>query len=507
MKLMSASMKPAPPLGLAFIASSLEEAGHTVKIIDCLAEGADTYYQFSQDIIQNGLSNPETASLIPQDTDVIGISIMFSGNWIQNRTLIDYLGEEFPQATIIAGGEHITSCPDFCIGNTKHLHACIVGEGEDTVVELMQALQNQISLSEVQGISYRTADHKVITTPRRTRIRELNAIPRPAWHLFPLTQYQSNSIILGVDRGTISLPLLATRGCPYTCTFCSSPQMWGTKYSMRTIEDVADEIEDFYHRYGARNFDFYDLTAIIRKQWIIDFCKEILTRNLDITWQIPAGTRSEAIDDEVAYWLRKSGCVNITYAPESGSPETLQHIKKKVNLDDMLRSINHSYKEGMNIKINFIIGFPHERHSHIWESIRFLIRASKAGVHDMAPSIFSPYPGSELFKKLQEEGRINIEDDSYFLEIINVDTFFENKFYNTHINKYLLRSYLFIYLLVFYSSNYIYHPRRFFKTIRNIRKKTYESRGEMALGELMKRTKIKVKELSPVPLKSSHSSL
>jgi anaerobic magnesium-protoporphyrin IX monomethyl ester cyclase len=500
MKLISAAMKPAPPLGLAFIASSLEAAGHTVTVLDCLAEGAESYSYFSPDIMLNGLTNTETAQLIPADTEVIGLSIMFSGNWIQNRTLIDHLGEQFPQATIIAGGEHITSCPEFCISNTKHLSACIVGEGEETVVELIEAIANKTPFSQVQGISYRDTNNTASSTPRRTRIRELNEIPRPAWHLFPLALYQENSIILGVDRGTASLPLLATRGCPYVCTFCSSPQMWGTKYSMRTVADVADEIEEFYHRYGARNFDFYDLTAIIRKQWIIDFCKELLSRKLDITWQIPAGTRSEAIDSEVAYWLRKSGCVNITYAPESGSPETLKAIKKKVNLKDMLRSINHSYKEGMNIKINFIIGFPHEHHSHIWQSIKFLIQASKAGVHDMVPSIFSPYPGSELFKQLQQQGKINIEDDSYFLEIINVDTFFENKFYNTHINKYLLRFYLFLYLFVFYASNYFYHPSRFLKTIKNIRKKTYESRGEMALGELIKRTKIKVKPQQPIQL-------
>jgi len=493
MKPMSATMKPAPPLGLAFIASTLKNQGHQVSIIDCIAEAPNDYYHFQDNIISNGLSNKDTVAMIPADVDIIGFSIMFSGNWIHNRVLIDYVGERFPNAVIIAGGEHITACADFCIKQTKHLTACVLGEGEETIVELVNALINDSSLETVEGITYRNAANVPVINQRRKRLREINNIPRPAWELFPIEKYRDNSIIYGVDRGLISLPLMATRGCPYTCTFCSSPQMWGTRYFMRSVEDVADEIEDFYHRLGSRNFDFYDLTAIIRKEWIVAFCKELLHRNLSgITWQIPAGTRSEAIDSEVAYWLNKSGCRNITYAPESGSVETLKIIKKKVNLSDMLRSINHSHKEGMNIKINFIIGFPNETHKNIWASIGFLIKASKAGVNDMAPSIFSPYPGSELFEQLRDEGKINMDSDEYFLEIINVDTFFENTFYNQHISKPALRFYLFFYLFIFYASNFMFHPSRFFKTLRNIITKKYESRGEMALGELIKRSKIKV---------------
>ncbi len=495
MRPMSAAMKPAPPLGLAFIGSALKNAGHEVTIIDCLAEGPDDYYEYLDNIICNGLSNEETAGRIPFDTDVIGFSIMFSGNWIHNREMMDYIGNKFPNAAIIAGGEHITACPEFCIQQTQHLKACVLGEGEDTVVELVEALGNNNPLHTVSGICFRNENNQPQTNSRRSRIKEVNEISRPAWELFPIDKYKDNSIILGVDRGLISLPVLATRGCPYSCTFCSSPQMWGTKYSMRTVTDVADEIEYFYHRFGARNFDFYDLTAIIRRQWIIDFCKELMSRNLaDLTWQIPAGTRSEAIDEEVAHWLYKSGCVNITYAPESGSPETLKLIKKKVSLKDMLRSINSSHKKGMNIKINFIIGFPNERHKNIWESIKFLVQASKAGVNDMAPSIFSPYPGSELFNNLVAQGKINMHSDKYFLEIVNVDTFFENTFYNEHINKYILRAYLFMYLFVFYGSNFIFYPSRLVKTLYNIWNKKYESRGEMAIGELLKRRNIKIKQ-------------
>ena len=243
------------------------------------------------------------------------------------------------------------------------------------------------------------------------------------------------------------------------------------------------------------------MTAIIKKDWIIEFAKELINRELNITWQIPAGTRSEAIDQEVAKYLYTSGCTNITYAPESGSVSVLKAIKKKVSLPAMLRSIQYSNKEKMNIKINVIIGFPDETHKDIRATIRFLIKASWYGAHDMSPSVFSPYPGSELFDRLLAEGKIQMENDAYFYQIIYVDTFFNNYFYNSKINKFQMRFYHLSYLFVFYSSNFLFHPLRAIKTIRNLLTKKYESRAEMALGELVKRSKIKI--LNPKDISNS----
>lgn len=492
MKPMSATMKPSPSLGLAFIAGALKADGHEVSVVDALAEAPQQYIAFRDDIVINGLSEKGVAALVPADTEIIGLSLMFSGNWLHNRVLINHLRAVFPKAVIMAGGEHLTACPEFCITETAGLDVCVLGEGEETVKELVRVIAQGGDLSAVEGIVYRSASGTPLRTAPRKRIREVEEIARPAWEYFPLDKYKENSIIYGVDRGVYSLPLMATRGCPYECTFCSSPQMWGTRYFMRTPQDVVDEIEYFKNTFGALNFDFYDLTAIIRKKWIIDFAREVIARDLNITWQIPAGTRSEAIDQEVAHYLYKSGCRNITYAPESGSEHILKAIKKKVNLGAMLESIRYSSKEKMNIKINVIIGFPDDTHRDIWRTMLFLIKASRAGVNDMAPSVFSPYPGSELFERLSQEGKIDMTNDDYFFQIIYVDTFFNNYFYNGNVNMYTLRLYLIAYLAVFYLSNYIFHPSRLFATLRNLLTSRYESRAEMALGELIKRSKIKV---------------
>jgi radical SAM superfamily enzyme YgiQ (UPF0313 family) len=258
---------------------------------------------------------------------------------------------------------------------------------------------------------------------------------------------------------------------------------------MRSPKHVADEIEKFQQQYGTTNFDFYDLTAIIRKEWIIDFANEIMDRDLNITWQIPGGTRSEAINKEVAHYLYKSGCRNITYAPESGSPEILRYIKKKISIDKMLKSISYSHSEGMNIKLNIMIGFPEENHKHFWQTIGFLVRASWAGANDAVPSIFSPYPGSALFQQLVEEGQIDPNSEAYYAGILDTNDYTGTKFYNKHLSKNWLRFYFYAYLIVFFSTNFLFRPWRIVLSIANIIRSKQESRGEAAILEMMARKK------------------
>ena len=495
MKILSTLMKSSQPLGLAYIAAAANAAGYDVSVIDAIAESPEQLNPLNKDLVTIGLSYDEIINRIPKDVEAIGLSVMFSMNWISDRALIDKIGEAFPNAVIIAGGEHITAIPEFSIAKTKRLDVCVLGEGEETIVDVLNHVRDGQDLANVAGIVYKTAGGEIKRTTPRKRIRNLNDIPWPAWQLFPMDNYYEHSMVYGVDRGK-SVPIMATRGCPFSCTFCSSPDMWGTKYSMRTPEDVADEIEYMQKQFNIVNFDFFDLTAIIDKRWIIAFCKIILERKIVMTWQIPAGTRSEAITDEVARYLYMSGCRNITYAPESGSPEILHLIKKKVVIEHMLRSMRYSSVEGMNIKINFIIGFPDEKHKNLLQSMWFLVKASWVGVNDMAPSIFQPYPGSALFRRLQEEGKIDMNDDAYFYELIYVDSFLYNKFYNEYLSPFWLKTYQILAYIIFYGSSFLFRPHRLFIMMRNLWNEKYESRSEMALGDLIKRIKIRNRKTS-----------
>jgi radical SAM superfamily enzyme YgiQ (UPF0313 family) len=257
---------------------------------------------------------------------------------------------------------------------------------------------------------------------------------------------------------------------------------------MRDIDNVIAEIKYLNTAYNVTNFDFYDLTAIINKHWILDFCAAIKREKLKITWQIPAGTRSEAITYEVAIALKESGCKNITYAPESGSERMLEAIKKKVILPRMLNSIEQSHKAGLNIKLNIMMGYPDEKASDILRTIWFLAKTSFYGATDACPSIFNPYPGSQLFTELKEKKELVVSDD-YFREIVFSESLHHFKNYNRHNSKSMMLFLLFLSYFVFYSTNYFFRPLRAFKLFVNLITANYETRGEYMLGEILKRRK------------------
>lgn len=492
-------MNPAPPLGLAFIASSLREAGHQVFIIDSIGEAPNQINPLHENYVSNGLTHEEIVSRIPPSTDVIGLSCMFSMNWIEDRKLIDYLGNHFPNRLIVAGGEHITAVPEFSLRQAKHLTVCVTGEGEETIVSLIDAYQEGSDLSSVNGIVYKANDGQIIRTAKRNRIKAIEQIPYPAWDLLPVESYQENNMVYGVTQER-SLPLLASRGCPYACTFCSNPVMWGKKYNIRTPKQVADEIELFHNKYNIRNFDFFDLTAVLKKDWVVEFATEIMNRNLKITWQLPAGTRSEAIDRECAKHLYLSGCRYLSYAPESGSPEILRLIKKKVNLDKMLESMRYAYEEKLQIKLNMIFGLPDEKHIDVWQTFWFLIRCSWIGVHEMGPSSFQPYPGSALFDRLEKEGKIDMNDDRYFYEMVRSDDFFQNSFYNNSMSIRWMQFYQVLGIIIFYSSNFLFRPLRFFRFIKGIVTQNYNSKLEAAIVDLFSKNRLRSKELTSTPV-------
>jgi radical SAM superfamily enzyme YgiQ (UPF0313 family) len=500
------AIDPVPPIGLAYIASAIFEAGHHVQVIDAIGESPRQYnptkfklnltHEYKTDrLYTNGLSNDEIIANIEDETQVIGISCMFSNNWLADRALIADVKKAFPDSIIIAGGESISAKPELWMEQAQGLEICVLGEGEETIVDLLDCLEHKGDLNLVQGIAYTYGNNgQVIHTPRRVRIKDINQIALPKWDLFPLENYEKYKLQYTVTTTSRTFPVMATRGCPYSCTFCSSPQMWGTRYYMRTPQLVADEIEDLINKYGVDEIDFYDLTAIIKKEWIIEFAKELIQRNIKISWNMPAGTRSEAIDEEVATYLQLSGCKNITYAPESGSLRMLKLIKKKVSLPQMLRSMRSSNQHNMRIYINMILALPEERHRDIRQTLWFLVKCSWVGVYEVGIAMFHPYPGSALFEKLLKEQRIDLSKDDFFYNTITITPLKECDFhYNDNVSAKWYRFYNIMCYLVFFSSNYLFRPIRFFRLLKNIAARDHKSRFERTISRIVHNEKFNVK--------------
>jgi radical SAM superfamily enzyme YgiQ (UPF0313 family) len=265
--------------------------------------------------------------------------------------------------------------------------------------------------------------------------------------------------------------------------------MWTTRWVPRDPDDLLDELEYYQKEYGAENFDFYDLTAIVKKSWIIDFCTKIEERGMKFFWQLPSGTRSEAIDDEVSGWLYRTGCRNLSYSPESGSPSVLARIKKKIKVDSVVKSIGSAYKQGLNVKCNIIFGFPEETLKEILESYYFIIRMALAGAYDISIWGFSPYPGSELFNHISANEKLKL-DDAYYDSLRSYADPSKSVSYSAHIPDKLLKILRFIGTILFYVTSWGRRPNRPFKIIWNLMNGKQESRAELGLYNLLRHNQL-----------------
>ena len=475
-----------PPLSVAYLAGSLTAAGHEVQVIDALGEGLEALHPGHRaDIVINGLSIAAIVDRIRPDAQLVGISCLFSHEWPLIQRLIAAIATRLPAAWIVCGGEHATAVPERCLEDAPALRACALGEGEETIVDLLEACGGRKPLADIRGIVFRTADGPRRTAPR-ARIRDVDDIPVPRWDLTPIERYLDGGFSFGVDRGR-TMPLLATRGCPYRCTFCSSPRMWTTRYTTRAPALVVDEIADYVSRYQVENVDFYDLTSIVKRDWILEFCRLLDARGLRITWQLPSGTRSEALDEPVLRAMYRSGCRNVSYAPESGSERTLDAVKKMVQLDHIEGSMRTAVRVGLNVKANILIGFPDERPADLRHTLRFILRMARSGVHDVSVWTFSPYPGSELFEQLRGAGRLPHLDEDYYTSLLSYSDVASAVSYADALSSAQLQRYRLAGLLLFYGASYLTHPLRPLRSLYNIATRRYESRMEMSFGNLVRR--------------------
>jgi radical SAM superfamily enzyme YgiQ (UPF0313 family) len=477
-----------PPIGPAYITGALEAAGHHVTVVDAVGNALDQYTRLNgyKHVLIHGLTEDQIAERIPNNTEVIGISSMFSVEWPITKKVIDRIRQAFPEAMIVLGGEHITAAPDFSMESCRAIDVAVLGEGEATIVDLLSAITYGRNLSTVKGIVYRSHEG-LQRTPIRPRIRDVDSIAAPSWSLWPVEEYIERELTHGINLGRC-MPILASRGCPYQCTFCSSPQMWTTLWRARDPELVVAEMKHYMRTYKATNFDFYDLTAIVKKSWIIDFCNVLEREKLDITWQLPSGTRSEAIDEAVVELLYRSGCRSMNYAPETGSPEELDRIKKRCKLDRMLESMKAAHKAGVEIKVNFIFGLPGGTWKDVRKTFKFFAQLAWVGVDDVACFPYSPYPGTELFNDLVKCGRITVNED-YFISLLGYTDISNSVSYSDFITSRQLSALNIAGMAFFYALNFLFRPWRAAEFVFDAVTRRTSSKLTMALSNTRRKRK------------------
>jgi radical SAM superfamily enzyme YgiQ (UPF0313 family) len=473
----AASNEATPALGLAYIAGYIRPHGYDVTIVDAVGEDLSRFrIDERRGILIKGLTFPEIADRIPSDTDVIGFSAMFSAEWPIQRELIMAVRERFPNALLVAGGEHITALTEFSLRDCPALDVCVRGEGEHPFLELLENWTARSDYAGVDGIAYLDRYGGFVAGGGLPRVKDVNTIPWPYWPDGYLEKYWEAGKSYGVCS-TRDMPLMVSRGCPYQCTFCSSPQMWTTTYKLREVRDVIQEIKYYLEKYDITAFQLYDLTAIIKKSWTIEFCQSLIDERIHLKWSLPSGTRSEALDAETLSYLKRTGCNYLCYAPESGSTQTLKLIKKRVHLDRITESMMAAKSLGLVLRANLVVGFPEERRQDIFQTFRYGLKLAGRGVDEVSMNVYSPYPGSEIFDKLVRAGKVTV-NDRYFLSLTSNYTDYTNlklMTFNADMTARELALWRAAFMLASYFLGYLLYPSRILRTIRNVFSGSHEA--------------------------------
>ncbi len=493
-----------PPIGLAYVAASLREAGHEVAAVDGLGEAIGRVTDLGDGFFVHGLLPDEIAERIDPDTDVVGVSTMFSSFWPISRAVLEAIHRRLPEAALVCGGEHVTHCTDLVLRESPARWA-VLGEGEETVCELAAHLAGEAGApgpDRIEGLAYRDAEGRVRTNPRRRRRRSLDEIPWPAWDLFPVKRYIDAGLFASMSYEPAQRPMvvIGSRGCPYTCKFCSNEQMWGVHYFTRDPQDIADEMEAYMRAYGATDFHFLDLTPIINRRWAKDLCRELIERDLGITWKTAAGTRSEALDAELLRLMARSGCDELILAPESGSPRVLEINRKRIDLENVLEVVRTIRREKIPLRVSafMIIGFPEERLRDVLETYRYLLRMVWAGFSILFLNRFAAYPGSEYYDTALREGRVELSD-AYFLDLDrNLDfttgfTSWHPRWSSGFVHALRIGGYL-----VFYGAYYLLRPvtaaRAVWGVLRNRPRSRFERFFSFRLWSASRTLRVRVRE-------------
>jgi len=311
-----------------------------------------------------------------------------------------------PQAKIVAGGSAGMSVPTLLLENSSVDVVC-TGEGEHTVVELLEAFaqQEHPDLSTINGIAYKNSDGEVVTNTPRSLISDLDSqSDLPAYDLLPMDIYLSNPVV-GLGR---EIDFISGRGCPYHCTFCYQP--WGRKNRRHSAEFLKEAILNIKSKYGINFISFQDDLFIADKKRLYEFCEMRNRFFPDIYWSCTG--RANICDDELIKAVRSSGCTLISYGFESGSPRMLKSMQKKITIEQMENVVRLNRKYGLPIPVSFILGMPGEDRQSCQETVGFCIKNNLTLDSLMYAT---PYPGTELFEFALASGRISKESMHDFI--------------------------------------------------------------------------------------------
>jgi radical SAM superfamily enzyme YgiQ (UPF0313 family) len=315
-----------------------------------------------------------------------------------------------PKTPALLGGSILTALPDLMMGRME-ADIGIIGEGEATIVEIVEMLEKKAGLSGVQGICFKE-DGRIINNGKRPVISDIDGLPLPAWDLFPAEHYIENlsADIRFHNPSHRRMDLLAGRSCPFTCNFCYNTL--GHPARMRSPESILLEIMVLKELYGITFIQFMDETFLTNRERIKKLCNLLIGERVNISWKCQ--TRSDTIDYETVEMMREAGCIDIFLGIESGSNKILRNMNKKTTVARNKRAILSIRRAGIEPETAFMFGYPGETEETIQESIQF-IEEMDLFVESM--NCATPLPSSRLYRDAVRSGLI--KDEIEYLRYIS----------------------------------------------------------------------------------------
>lgn len=379
---------PFAPLGLLHIAAVLREAKHQTQLIDMT-------FQEDFKLIKKAIPC----------TDIVGISISTP---LANTAykIVKYIRDIKPNMTIIGGGPEATIRPRDILANGFDI--AIIGEGDLTILDLLQKLNDRESLHTVKGIAYKEGAQIKLVEPREF-MQNIGDLPLPAFDMIDWKKYRQNGVEV--------LPLITSRGCPFNCFFCQPVlrKMFGNKIRQLTPVKVINQIKCAMSESGMDSFFFVDDTFAFNKDWVKEFCNEILKDGLKISWGCQSRVNSEILNKDMLRLMKKSGLTGMSLGVESGSQKILDFLQKGIKVEDTHRAFKLCRKMGIYTHAYIIFGTPTETKKDLANTVRLIkkIKPDSIGISRLTPT-----PGSQLYDYVMKNNTINVnnlEDFDYYV--------------------------------------------------------------------------------------------
>ena len=452
---------PFMPTGVTCLAGFLRQEGVEVSIIDGFGAAPRRVYEIDDTLSAIGLRQDEIVEQLA-DEQLVGISIHSGMGHGFALRLAKKIKEKKPAAVLIAGGHHASIVyKDFLEGGFDYV---CYSEGERPLLGLVEYLRDgKGGSSKIPGLI-----DKNTQTPVPWFEEDLDSLGFCALDMLPLENYWN----LGMSHAPVKgkyMVITTSRGCPYSCRFCTTPLLQGRKWRSRTPKHIVDEIEKAVQDYDVEDVMIQDEIFGAKKDVVLGVARELKERDLNIRLYLPSGVKVETIDEEMLAVLREVGLQHICLAPESGSERVLKKMSKPIDFAKLESLSAFARKIGIKIMANFVLGFEDETKEERRETSKLVLRLTRLGVHEVSLFIWTPLPGADAFAS--ETGWSRYED-------LNWSPRWRENY--RMLNKFRKKLY-FKWLL----TKLLYHPIDLCRSLFNVLTGHYELKSEMALRRVI----------------------